>query len=122
MNSKDDSILYSGVNDLVSSKMTKKSKRELINEKNREDKAKLLPAEEVVFKVIKNQENMLGEQLLALVKEADTEESIRMKLEAVRLHRQWLINLKSKLHEVLRSKTPEEREQERKNVRKAKEK
>jgi hypothetical protein len=105
---RDDSILYSGLTSASSRKIaeTKVGKKDEKVTKRTEIKPIAIP----VFNEIQKQKDMLGEILLAIVDPDSPDEKVASQLEAVRLHRAWLINFEGALKNVLRE--PKEKSDE----------
>lgn len=95
--SRNDAILYSG----ASATKVKEAQTARSNEKL-EQYAKLLPAAEVVKKSIDQQKALLGEILLDIVNPDSTDDQVQVKLEAVRLHRTWLLSYETEINSILR--------------------
>lgn len=102
-----DEILVTG----TSSATFNPSRRQKINEEKVEKQNKLRPSAEVVLKEIKKDRDMLGELLLALVDPNSNDDEMRVKLAAVRLHRDWINNFESRIKIILKAK-PIKKEQE----------
>jgi phosphopentomutase len=94
-----DGFLYSG----ITSKSQKKPVRESNQQKKKEDANKLAPSAEVVFAQIAKEKARLGELLSNLVTSEDSVEKVAQHLEAVKLHRLWLMDFESSMKIILRT-------------------
>ncbi len=74
------------------------------------DQRVVLPAKEWLLKEIEQEEGRLGAILLNLVSPDSSDDQLRAQLEAVRLHKKWLAELRVKVRNIVR---PAEKEQER---------
>lgn len=99
---RNDGILYSGLSSVSAKKVqeAKDRKKEVKTEK----RGQIINVAEPVFAEFAKEKAMLGELLLALVDPDSTEDKVLEHLEAVRLHRTWLLSFESRLKNVLKAK------------------
>lgn len=95
---RNDSALITGS---TSANFSKKKER---NEEKLRKKDQLVEVAPFVFDEIEKHRNELGEVLNQIVNGDDHEEEVMVKLQAVRLHRQYLAKLENKLKIVLKAK------------------
>ncbi len=79
-------------------------------ERAQADQRVVLPAKDWLLKEIGDEEQRLGTILLNLVNPDSSDDQLRAQLEAVRLHKKWLAELRVKVRNIVR---PAEKEQER---------
>lgn len=99
--SRNDSLLYTGASSSAQRRAQEKERRK--SEKDIE-RVKLAPAADVVMAEIAREKAMLGALLLDIIDPDTPDEQVSRKLDAVRLHREWLIRFESSIKKVLRSK------------------
>lgn len=104
--SRNDGILYSG----AAGTRDVAAEREARLKEKQSQRSKLQPAAELVVEQIEKQKAMLGEILLAIVDPTSTDEQVHMQLEAVRLHRKWLLMFERRIKNTLRLSPSEQSE------------
>jgi len=108
---RDDSLLYSGLTSVSAKKVQEAKDRK--KETKSEKRGQIINVAEPVFAEIKKEKAMMGELLLAIVDPDTPEDRVLQHLEAIRLHRTWLIGFETRLRNVLKSKPqPKEIEDE----------
>lgn len=100
MSNRDDSVLYTGLTS-ASYKRLQEKKEEKKQEKS-EKRGQVLNVAEPVFAEITKEKELMGELLLALVNPDTPDEGVAQHLEAVRLHRAWLLAFEIRMKNVLR--------------------
>lgn len=107
---RNDGLLSAGLSN-ASSRL--KLLREDKANKKQQDRARLAPAADLVFAELKKDQAMLGELLLGIVDPESTDDQVRVKLEAVRLHRVWLVSFENRMKKILRLSDSEKKANER---------
>lgn len=102
---RNDSILHTGASS-ASYQLEKRLKR---NEKKLNIKRELIPKADVIFEVIDKHEAKLGEKLYLLTDENSDDNKVKDTLNAIRMHREFIQQLKAQLDHALRAKPIEEK-------------
>lgn len=98
---RNDGILYSGLSSASAKKVQEAKDRK--KEAKAEKRGKIINVAEPVFAEIDKQKAMLGEVLLAMVDPDTPEDRVLQHLEAIRIHRTWLITFETRLKNVLKA-------------------
>lgn len=96
---RDDALLYTGMTSASRKVQEKKGEK---SQQKTEKRTQLEPYTEIIVNEIQKDKDMLGELLLGIVNPDTPDDQLQAKLDAIRLHRTWLLSFETRMKNILR--------------------